>query len=112
MERLKELIEKEELTLEEALLGKLPAGSEYGTPETWKLHLYASIWTRQEERSGKRKREEALSQAQQWVATLQLAILGHVGTWRITAEGLLAVSSRRGRRRGGLFPQGVDMYRR
>ncbi|AFA39288.1 paREP5 [Pyrobaculum oguniense TE7] len=43
MERLKELIEKE-LTLEEALLGKLPAGSEYGTPETWKLHLYASIW--------------------------------------------------------------------
>lgn len=58
VERLKELIEKE-LTLE-ALLGKLPAGSEYGTPETWKLHLYASIWTSQKERSGKRIKRRSL----------------------------------------------------
>ncbi|NYR15669.1 hypothetical protein HC235_06910 [Pyrobaculum arsenaticum] len=58
MERLKELIEKEELTLEEALLGKLPAGSEYGTLdlETTPIRLHLGRPS-QEERSGKRKRE-------------------------------------------------------
>ena len=47
VERLKELIEKDELTLEEALWLREVARRlirEYGTPETWKLHLYASIW--------------------------------------------------------------------
>jgi len=45
--RLAELIEKEELTYEEALWLREIARRlirEYGTPETWKLHIYASIW--------------------------------------------------------------------
>jgi len=45
--RLAELIEKEELTYEEALWLRDVARRlirEYGTPETWKLHIYASIW--------------------------------------------------------------------
>ncbi|WP_333638649.1 hypothetical protein [Pyrobaculum aerophilum] len=47
VERLKELIQKEELTYEEALWLREVARRliiEYGTPETWKLHAYASIW--------------------------------------------------------------------
>lgn len=47
VERLKELIQKEELTYEEALWLREIARRlilEYGTPETWKLHAYASIW--------------------------------------------------------------------
>jgi len=45
--RLAELIEKEELTCEEAIWLRAIARrliKEYGTPETWKLHIYASIW--------------------------------------------------------------------
>jgi len=45
--RLAELIEKDELTYEEALWLREIARRlirEYGTPETWKLHIYASIW--------------------------------------------------------------------
>jgi len=45
--RLAELIEKEELTYEEALWLREIARrliKEYGTPETWKLHIYASMW--------------------------------------------------------------------
>ncbi|RFA92626.1 hypothetical protein [Pyrobaculum aerophilum] len=47
VERLKELIQKDELTYEEALWLREVARRliiEYGTPETWKLHAYASIW--------------------------------------------------------------------
>ena len=47
VEKLRELIEKDELTLEEALWLREVARRlirEYGTPETWKLHIYASIW--------------------------------------------------------------------
>jgi len=42
-----ELIEKDELTYEEALWLREIARRlirEYGTPETWKLHIYASMW--------------------------------------------------------------------
>jgi len=45
--RLAELIEKDELTYEEAIWLREIARrliKEYGTPETWKLHIYASIW--------------------------------------------------------------------
>jgi len=45
--RLAELIEKEELTYVEALWLREIARrliKEYGTPETWKLHIYASMW--------------------------------------------------------------------
>ncbi len=45
--RLEELIEKDELTYEEALWLREMARRlirEYGTPETWKLHVYAPIW--------------------------------------------------------------------
>jgi len=45
--RLAELIEKDELTYEEALWLREIARrliKEYGTPETWKLHIYASMW--------------------------------------------------------------------
>jgi len=45
--RLAELIEKDELTYEEAVWLREIARRlirEYGTPETWKLHIYASIW--------------------------------------------------------------------
>ncbi|MGC9131626.1 MAG: hypothetical protein ACP5H5_08600 [Pyrobaculum sp.] len=47
VERLKALIEKEELTYDEAVWLRDVARRlilEYGTPETWKLHIYASIW--------------------------------------------------------------------
>jgi len=47
VERLKELIEKDELSLEEALWLREVARrliKEFGTPETWKLLIYASAW--------------------------------------------------------------------
>jgi hypothetical protein len=47
VERLRTLIEKEELTYDEAVWLRDVARRlilEYGTPETWKLHIYASIW--------------------------------------------------------------------
>ncbi|MCU7787642.1 hypothetical protein ODS41_06895 [Pyrobaculum sp. 3827-6] len=61
VERLKALIEKEELTYDEAVWLRDVARRlilEYGTPETWKLHIYASIWValarRKEEERGQK----------------------------------------------------------
>lgn len=64
VERLKALIEKEGLTYYEAVWLRDVARRlimEYGTPETWKLHVYASIWAALARRIEEEKGQKSVS---------------------------------------------------